>query len=111
MEEPHVATPGLLTGFPEQGVMSQFDGPYVVGTPTHYFHDPNGRLAARKVGPLNRKELEEFIEAFNESPYANQQAAFNSLRLAKSLRHKAAAPILHSGAKNQELTQDCPVRL
>lgn len=61
-----------LVAEPEQGVMSQFDGQYFVGTPTHYFYDPKGRLVARKVGPLKRKDLEEFIEAFNESPYAIQ---------------------------------------
>jgi peroxiredoxin len=61
-----------LLAEPEQGVMSQFDGQYFVGTPTHYFYDPRGRLVARKVGPLKQKDLDEFIAAFNESPYANQ---------------------------------------
>ncbi len=61
-----------LLAEPEQGVMSQFDGQYFVGTPTHYFYDPSGRLVARKVGPLKRKDIEEFIEALNERPYASQ---------------------------------------
>jgi peroxiredoxin len=61
-----------LVAEPEQGVMTQFDGSPFIGTPTHYFYDPKGRIVARKVGPLARKDIEEFIEAFNESPYANQ---------------------------------------
>jgi peroxiredoxin len=61
-----------LLAEPEQGVMSQFDGEPFIGTPTHYFYDPRGRIVARKVGPLPRKDVEEFIEAFNESPFARQ---------------------------------------
>jgi peroxiredoxin len=61
-----------LLAEPEPGVMSQFDGQPFVGTPTHYFYDPRGRLVARKVGPLKRKDLDEFIEVFNASPYASQ---------------------------------------
>lgn len=61
-----------LLAEPEQGVMSQFDGSPFIGTPTHYFYDPKGRIVARKVGPLPRKDVEEFIEAFNESPFASQ---------------------------------------
>ena len=61
-----------LLAEPEQGVMSQFDGQTFIGTPTHYFYDPRGRIVARKVGPLKSKDIEEFIEAFNESPFASQ---------------------------------------
>jgi peroxiredoxin len=61
-----------LVAEPEQGVMMQFGAGPFIGTPTHYFYDPKGRLVARKVGPLARKDVEDFIETFNESPYANQ---------------------------------------
>lgn len=61
-----------LLAEPEQGVMMQFGAGEFVGTPTHYFYDPKGRLVGRKVGPLPPKDLEEFIEAFNNSPYASR---------------------------------------
>lgn len=61
-----------LLAEPEPGVMAQFDSAPFIGTPTHYFYDPRGRLVARKVGPLKQKDLDEFIEAFNESPFASQ---------------------------------------
>ncbi len=61
-----------LVAEPEQSVMMQFGGGSFVGTPTHYMYDPKGRLVARKVGPLLGKDIEEFIEAFNASPYASQ---------------------------------------
>jgi peroxiredoxin len=60
-----------LVAEPEQGVMMQFGAGEFVGTPTHYFYDPKGRLVGRKVGPLPQKDLEAFIEAFNNSSYAN----------------------------------------
>jgi len=61
-----------LLAEPDPGVMAQFDSQPFVGTPTHYFYDPKGRLVARKVGPLKHKDLEEFIEAFDASPFASQ---------------------------------------
>lgn len=61
-----------LLAEPEPGVMAQFDSTPFIGTPTHYFYDPRGRLVARKVGPLKQKDLDEFIEAFNASPFASQ---------------------------------------
>ncbi len=61
-----------LVAEPEQAVMMKFGGGSFVGTPTHYMYDPSGRLVARKVGPLPGKDIEEFIEAFNASPYAKQ---------------------------------------
>lgn len=61
-----------LVAEPEVSVMAKFDSARFVGTPTHYFYDPKGRLVGRKIGPLPRKDLEEFIEAFNSSPFASQ---------------------------------------
>lgn len=61
-----------LVAEPEQEVMMKFGGGSFVGTPTHYMYDPSGRLVARKIGPLPGKDIEEFIEAFNVSPYAKQ---------------------------------------
>lgn len=61
-----------LLAEPEPGEMAQFDSAPFIGTPTHYFYDPKGRLVARKVGPLKQKDLDEFIEAFNASPFASQ---------------------------------------
>lgn len=60
-----------LVAEPEQAVMMKFGGGSFVGTPTHYMYDPKGRLVARKIGPLPRKDIEEFIEAFNSSPYSS----------------------------------------
>lgn len=60
-----------LVAEPEVSVMAQFDSARFLGTPTHYFYDPTGRMVGRKVGPLPPRDIEEFIAAFNESPYAN----------------------------------------
>lgn len=60
-----------LLAEPEVSVMAQFDSARFVGTPTHYFYEPRGRMVARKVGPLPPKDIEEFIAAFNDSPYAS----------------------------------------
>lgn len=61
-----------LVAEPEVSVMAKFDSARFVGTPTHYFYEPKGRLVGRKVGPLPPKDIEEFMEAFNASPYASQ---------------------------------------
>jgi peroxiredoxin len=59
-----------LVAEPDPDVLAKFGGGAFVGTPTHYFYDPLGRIVARKIGPLPREDLEAFIEAFEKSPYA-----------------------------------------
>ena len=55
---------------PDAEIVERFGGGKFVGTPTHYFYDPTGRIVGRKIGPLSGADLEEFIEAFNKSSYA-----------------------------------------
>lgn len=63
-----------LVAEPEEEVIGRFGGGRFIGTPTHYFYDPVGRIVGRKVGPLSGADIEAFIEAFNNSPYAQQPA-------------------------------------
>lgn len=59
-----------LMAEPEVETVERFGGGKFVGTPTHYFYDPIGRIVGRKIGPLSGEDVEEFIEAFNKSSYA-----------------------------------------
>lgn len=59
----------LLTE-PDAEVVKQFGGGTFVGTPTHYFYDPVGRIVGRKIGPLSGGDIEAFMEAFNSSSHA-----------------------------------------
>ena len=64
--------PNLLTE-PDFDAIQKFGGGKFIGTPTHYFFDPIGRIVGRKIGPISGADIEEFIEAFNSSPYAVEQ--------------------------------------
>ncbi len=66
--------PNLITE-PDYDALQKFGGGTFVGTPTQYFYDPIGRLVARKIGPISRADIESYIEAFNESPYAREAPA------------------------------------
>lgn len=66
--------PSLLTE-PDFEALQKFGGGKFIGTPTQYFYDPIGRLVARKIGPISRADIESYIEAFNESPYAREAPA------------------------------------
>lgn len=66
--------PNLITE-PDYDALQKFGGGTFVGTPTQYFYDPIGRLVARKIGPISRTDIESYIEAFNESPYAREAPA------------------------------------
>ena len=68
---PASSSSNLLTE-PDTDALLKFGGGRFVGTPTHYFFDPIGRIVGRKIGPLSSADLEEFIEAFNSSSYAVQ---------------------------------------
>lgn len=57
---------------PEEELMKRFGGGRFFGTPTYYFYDPIGRIVARKIGPIDKEDIEAFIEVFNASPYARQ---------------------------------------
>lgn len=61
--------PNLLTE-PDVDGLQKFGGGKFMGTPTQYFYDPAGRLVARKIGPITRTDIEEYIDAFNNSSYA-----------------------------------------
>lgn len=61
--------PNLITE-PDMEVVQKFGGGKFVGTPTHYFYDPSGRIVGRKIGPISGADIEEFIAAFNSSSYA-----------------------------------------
>ena len=66
--------PNLLTE-PDFDALMKFGGGKFVGTPTQYFYDPDGRLVARKIGPISRADIESFIDAFNSSSYARKTPA------------------------------------
>ena len=55
---------------PDMEAIKRFGGGKFIGTPTHYFFDPSGRIVGRKIGPISGADIEEFIAAFNSSPYA-----------------------------------------
>ena len=55
---------------PDMEAIKRFGGGKFIGTPTHYFFDPTGRIVGRKIGPISGADIEEFIAAFNSSPYA-----------------------------------------
>ena len=59
-----------LVAEPEEAVIMQFGGGRFVGTPTHYFFDPVGRIVGRKIGPISGEDIEAFMDAFNKSKYA-----------------------------------------
>ncbi|HEY9098741.1 MAG TPA: TlpA disulfide reductase family protein [Thiobacillus sp.] len=61
--------PSLLTE-PDFEAIRVFGGGKLVGTPTHYFYDPTGRIVARKIGPISGADIQDFIAAFNSSSYA-----------------------------------------
>lgn len=65
--------PNLITE-PDLDAIQKFGGGKFIGTPTHYFFDPSGRIVGRKIGPISQADIEEFIEVFNSSPYAVEQA-------------------------------------
>lgn len=61
----------LLTE-PDTDAFKRFGGGSFVGTPTHYFYDPIGRIVGRKIGPISGEDVEAFMEAFNNSSHAIQ---------------------------------------
>ena len=62
--------PNLITEPDAEAIQKLFGGGKFIGTPTHYFFDPSGRIVGRKIGPISGADIEEFIAAFNSSPYA-----------------------------------------
>lgn len=64
-----------LLAEPDAEVVPRFGGGKFIGTPTHFFFDPSGRIVGRKIGPISGADIEEFIKAFNSSPYAVTPAA------------------------------------
>lgn len=69
VENHKLTFPNLLTE-PDYDALIKFGGGKFLGTPTQYFYDPEGRLVARKIGPISRVDIESFIDAFNSSSYA-----------------------------------------
>lgn len=62
-----------LVAEPTQKVMTQFGAGEFVGTPTYYIYNPKGDIVGQNIGPITRKEIEEFIasepkESKNEKP-------------------------------------------
>lgn len=62
--------PNFITEPDAEAIQKLFGGGKFIGTPTHYFFDPSGRIVGRKIGPISGADIEEFIAAFNSSPYA-----------------------------------------
>lgn len=60
--ERHKLTFTNLIAEPRQEVIVRFGAGELVGTPTTYLYDRNGRLAAMAVGPVTRQDLEAYIE-------------------------------------------------
>lgn len=52
----------------------RFGGGAFVGTPTHYFYDPAGRIVGRKIGPVAAEDIEAFMDAFDKSSHAIKPA-------------------------------------
>lgn len=50
-----------LIAEPEQEVMMKFGGGMFIGTPTYYIFTPRGDLAGMNVGPLKRREVEDYL--------------------------------------------------
>jgi len=46
---------------PTQEIMRQFGAGDFVGTPTYYIYNPKGQIVGQNIGPVSRKEVEEFI--------------------------------------------------
>ena len=61
-----------LVAEPDEAVILKFGGGRFVGTPTHYFYDPTGRIVGRKIGPIKGEDVEAFIKAVTESGYAKK---------------------------------------
>ena len=50
-----------LIAEPRQDVLTKFGGGEFYGTPTFYVYSPDGKLAARQIGPITQEDLESFI--------------------------------------------------
>jgi peroxiredoxin len=50
-----------LVAEPHEEVVEKFGPGEWIGTPTVYVYGPDGTLEARQVGPLTRKQLDEFL--------------------------------------------------
>jgi peroxiredoxin len=50
-----------LIAEPSQEVMMKFGAGEFVGTPTYYIYNPQGRIVGRNIGPITRKEVEDFL--------------------------------------------------
>lgn len=50
-----------LIAEPSQEVMTQFGAGEFVGTPTYYIYNPQGKIVGQNIGPITRKEVDDFL--------------------------------------------------
>ena len=50
-----------LIAEPSQEVMMQFGAGEFVGTPTYYIYNPQGKIVGQNIGPITRKDVENFL--------------------------------------------------
>jgi peroxiredoxin len=50
-----------LIAEPSQEVMMKFGAGEFVGTPTYYIYNPQGKIVGQNIGPITRKEVEDFL--------------------------------------------------
>lgn len=50
-----------LIAEPSQDVMAKFGAGEFVGTPTYYIYNPQGKIVGQNIGPITRKEVEDFL--------------------------------------------------
>ena len=56
-----------LIAEPSQAVMLQFGAGEFVGTPTYYIYSPQGKIVGQNIGPITRKEVENFLASETRS--------------------------------------------
>lgn len=56
-----------LIAEPSQKVMTQFGAGEFVGTPTCYIYNPQGRIVGQNIGPITRKDVENFLASETRS--------------------------------------------
>jgi len=60
-----------LIGDPDTA--SRFGAGMFIGTPTYYFFSPEGRIMARRIGPVTQEQVENLINTLNAQREKNQR--------------------------------------
>ena len=62
-----------LVAEPKQEIMRQFGAGDFVGTPTYYIYNPKGEIVGQNIGPVSRKEVEDFIASDQKTSQDDKQ--------------------------------------